>query len=105
MLQITHAAVDLLNQIRQGADIPTDAGVRVYPEQTSGDEVSIGIGFTDDPMPGDQISEQDGLRLFVAPEIAGPLDTTMIDVSKADGEAQLIFCPQEQPATNGQTAS
>ncbi|HET8586687.1 MAG TPA: hypothetical protein VFM74_02310 [Candidatus Limnocylindria bacterium] len=103
MLQITHAAVDLLNQIRQGADIPTNAGVRVYPEQTSGDEVSIGIGFTDDPMPGDQISEQEGLRLFVAPEIAGPLDTTMIDVTRADGEAQLIFCPQDQTSSDGET--
>lgn len=105
MLQITNAAVDLLNQIRSGADIPTEAGVRVYPEQTSGDEVSIGIGFTDSPMPGDQVSEQEGLRLFVAPEIAGPLDTTMIDVTKADGEAQLIFCPQEQSQTNGKTVS
>lgn len=105
MLQITHAAVDLLNQIRQGADISDDAGVRVYPEQTSGDEVSIGIGFINDPMPGDQVSEQEGLRLFVAPEIAGPLDTTMIDVTRTDGEAQLIFCPQDQAKSDGQAAS
>jgi Fe-S cluster assembly iron-binding protein IscA len=102
MLQITHAAVDLLNQIRQNADIPTEAGIRVYPEQTSGDEVSIGIGFTDGPMPGDQVSEQEGMRLFVAPEIAGPLDSTMIDVSKTDGESQLIFCPQDEAKSNGQ---
>jgi Fe-S cluster assembly iron-binding protein IscA len=101
MLQMTHAAAELLTQIRQNADIPTSAGVRVYPEATSGDEVSIGLGFTEEPMPGDQVSEQEGMRLFVAPEIAAPLDRTMIDVTSADGEQQLIFCPQE--GANGAT--
>jgi Fe-S cluster assembly iron-binding protein IscA len=102
MLQMTHAAAELLTQIRQSSDIPSDAGVRVYPEQATSDEVSIGLGFTEAPMPGDQVSEQEGMKLYVAPEIAGPLDTTMIDVTDDDGEARLIFCPQEQG--NGTTA-
>ncbi len=103
MLQMTPAAAELLTQIRETSDIPSEAGVRIYPEQEGGDEVSIGLGFSDAPMPGDQVSEQEGMKLFVAPEIAGPLDATMIDVSHEDGEAQLIFCPQE--ATNGQLPS
>ena len=97
MLQMTHKAAELLNQIRTTSDIPNEAGVRVYAEQASGDQVGIGVGFIDNPMPGDQVSEQDGVKLFVAPEVAGPLERTMIDVTRDNGESQLIFCPQESP--------
>ena len=100
MLQMTHAAAELLNEIRSSSEIPAEAGVRVYPEKLSESEVSIGVGFVDDPMPGDHVSEQEGIRLFVAPEIAGPLDGTKIDVTRSDGETQLIFSPQEAAAEN-----
>lgn len=96
MLQMTTRAAELLNQIRSSSEIPNDAGVRVYAEQATDDQVSIGVGFIDNPMPGDQVTEQEGVRLFVAPEVAGPLDRTMIDVAAEDGETQLVFCPQEQ---------
>ncbi len=100
MLQMTQAAATLLNEIRSTSEIPAQAGVRVYPEKLGESEVSIGVGFVDDPMPGDQVSEQEGIRLFVAPEIAGPLDATKIDVTRSDGETQLIFCPQEDAQEN-----
>ncbi len=95
MLQMTDRAAELLNQIRTTSEIPDEAGVRVYAEQTTGEEVSIGVGFIDNPMPGDQVSEHQGVKLFVAPEVAGPLERTMIDVTRDNGESQLIFCPQD----------
>jgi Uncharacterized conserved protein len=95
MLQMTPRAAELLNQIRSSSDIPSQAGVRVYAEQANGSEVSIGVGFIDQPVPGDQVSEQAGVKLFVAPEVAGPLENKMIDVAGENGESQLVFCPQE----------
>lgn len=100
MLQMTDRAAELLNQIRTTSDIPSEAGVRIYAEQTAGDQVSIGVGFIDNPLPGDQVTEQGGVKLFVAPEVAGPLDRTMIDVTRDNGESQLIFCPQDQAETD-----
>lgn len=94
MLQMTTRAAALLNQIRSTSDIPVDAGVRVYAEEGTGDRVSIGVGFIDNPMPGDQVIEQEGVKLFVAPEVAAPLDNTIIDVTRDNGESQLIFTPQ-----------
>jgi Fe-S cluster assembly iron-binding protein IscA len=88
-------AAQLLNEIRATSDIPAEAGVRVYAEQTTGDEVSIGVGFIDNPVPGDEVSERDGVKLFVAPEVAGPLGGTIIDVTHDDGESQLVFTPQD----------
>lgn len=105
MLQMTDRAAELLNQIRSTSDIPDQAGVRVYAEQATGDQVSIGVGFIDNPMPGDQVTEHEGVKLFVAPEVAGPLDKTMIDVTRDNGESQLVFCPQEDTPSADKPAS
>jgi len=95
MLQMTTRAAELLNHIRSSSDIPNEAGVRVYAEEANGHEVSIGVGFIDQPVPGDQVSEQAGVKLYVAPEVAEPLENTMIDVAGQNGESLLVFRPQE----------
>jgi hypothetical protein len=46
---------------------------------------------------GDQVTEQEGLKLFVAPELADPLTDAAIDVTKADdGASRLVFRPQSE---------
>jgi hypothetical protein len=41
------------------------------------------------------VTEQAGMRLFVAPEIAAPLESAVMDVIAENGESQLIFRPAE----------
>jgi iron-sulfur cluster assembly protein len=94
VLQITHSAASFLSEIRRGQDVPETYGLRVFPESTEPGEITIGLGFTDAPADGDQVTEQDGLRVFVAPELAMPLDDAAIDVAAEDGAARLIFRPQ-----------
>jgi Fe-S cluster assembly iron-binding protein IscA len=96
MLQMTDRAADLLRNLRNEAQLPESAGVRIYsePAATTG-EPTLSIGFTPDPMPADQVSDHAGLRLFVAPEIAEPLSGAVMDVVADDGESQLIFRPAE----------
>lgn len=99
MLQMTDRAADLLRNLRQEADLPDETGVRVYSEVGPAGEPTLSIGFTPEPLPTDTVSEQSGMRLFVAPEIAGPLDAAVMDVIAENGESQLIFRPAEaQPA-------
>lgn len=97
MLQITHAAAELLSEIRREQDVPDDHGLRVFAETSNADEVSIGLGFTEAPAAGDQITEQEGLMVFVAPEVATPLTDTAIDVTPAsNGATRLVFRPQSE---------
>jgi iron-sulfur cluster assembly protein len=94
VLQITHGAATFLSELRSGQDVPDTYGLRIYPETTEPDEVTVALGFTDAPADGDQVTEQDGLRVFVAPELAAPLADAAIDV-RADEEAtRLVFRPQ-----------
>lgn len=96
MLEITRGAAALLTELRDGQDIPEEYGVRVFPEASEPGEVTIGLGFADAPAEGDQISEQDGLKVFVAPELAAPLEDAAIDVAQENGAARLVFRPQQE---------
>lgn len=97
MLQITHDAAVLITALRRGQDVPEDHGLRIYAENSEPDEITIALGFTDSPATGDQVTEQDGLKVFVAPEVAEPLRDAAIDVTPTDDGAQrLVFRPQAE---------
>jgi Fe-S cluster assembly iron-binding protein IscA len=99
VLEITHDAATLLFEIRRGQEVPDSYGLRVFPESTEPGEVTIGLGFTDEPVPGDQVSEQDGMRVFVAQELAAPLEDTAIDITPGtNGVSRLIFRPKAELA-------
>jgi Fe-S cluster assembly iron-binding protein IscA len=94
VLQITQGAAALLNDLRQGQEVPDDYGLRIFAEPSAAGEMTIGLGFTDRPAEGDQVSEQGGLQVYVAPELAQPLDNAAIDVAQEDGAERLVFRPQ-----------
>jgi iron-sulfur cluster assembly protein len=99
VLQITHAAAELLNEVRQQQDVPEDHGLRVFAEAANPDEVTIGLGFSASPADGDQVSEQEGMKVFIAPEVAEPLSDSAIDVTPGgNGATRLVFRPQSEIA-------
>ena len=97
MLEITQGAAALLTELRKGQDVPEDYGLRVFPETDEPGEVTIGLGFTDQPAIGDEVTETDGLKVFVAQELAAPLEDTAIDVALQDGASKLVFRPKDAP--------
>ena len=98
MLEITKGAAALLTELREGQDVPNDYGLRVFPETAQPGEVTIGLGFTDHPAAGDQVAEQDGMKVFVAQELAAPLEDAAIDVAQENGAARLVFRPKGESA-------
>jgi len=94
VLQITDGAATFLSELRRGQDVPETYGLRIYPESTEQDEVTVALGFTDEPAAGDHVTEHDGLRVFVAPELAAPLDEAAIDVTADEEAPRLVFRPQ-----------
>ena len=98
MLEITQGAAALLAELRKGQDVPEDYGLRVFPETAQPGEVTIGLGFTDQPAEGDQVAEQEGMKVFVAQALAAPLEDAAIDVTQQDGDSRLIFRPKDAEA-------
>jgi Fe-S cluster assembly iron-binding protein IscA len=105
VLTMTTDAVHLLREARSAAEVPDCYGVRILGEQDAATGVIMGLGFAEEPFPGDQVTEQEGMRLFGAREVAEPLSATTIDASKDDGEPRLLLCPSEAEGGEGEATA
>ena len=95
MLQLTHAAAAELVGTRQAQGLPDTAGLRVFGEPTPGGELALGVTFAEVPAEDDQVTELDGMRLFIAPEVAEPLSSAALDVSDTGDGAKKLVITQE----------
>jgi hypothetical protein len=51
----------------------------VFPAQAHTGEVGLALGFAEGPEQGDQVNENHGEKLFVAPEVAKELSEFALD--------------------------
>jgi Fe-S cluster assembly iron-binding protein IscA len=91
MLKVTSEAAYVLKAAREGVTTPT-AGLRIKRSDNPNDGWDgFRIGFQQDPEPTDQTFEQDGLRVFVAAEVADALSDRTLDVDATSHGAELVF--------------
>jgi Fe-S cluster assembly iron-binding protein IscA len=91
MLKITSEAAYVLKAAREGVTTP-DAGLRIKRADKPTDPWDgFKIGYQQEPDPTDQIFEQDGLRVFVAAEVAEELSNRILDVEGTSHGAELLF--------------
>jgi hypothetical protein len=100
MLKITDNAADVLRQVREETRAPEEAAVRIQlvPDEARRHEV-IGFAFTVQPEPEDQPVAEDP-KVVVAPELAAPLATSVLDTRETDSGTELEL--REQTPENGQ---
>jgi Fe-S cluster assembly iron-binding protein IscA len=94
MLQLTHAAASQLAEARDAQGLPATAGIRVFAEPRPEGELAVALTFATVPAEDDEVSELDGTRLFVAPEVAAPLADAALDVEETPEGTKLVLTPQ-----------
>ena len=95
MLQLSETAASRIDEVRQEQGLPETFGVRVSGAAAPDGRVALQVAFSEGPVEGDQIAEQHGTRLFVAAEVAEPLDEVELDVEGEAAEGvQLVLRPQ-----------
>ena len=87
MLQVSEAAAIFLKEAIVQSDAPNDAAVRLEPRVDRPD--TLGISFRDEPEAGDDIVEESGLRVFVAPEVSEALSDRTLDVASTQNGVGL----------------
>lgn len=95
MLQCTPAAARSLDEARSQRGLPDSCGPRLFPVETPEGAVGLGVELTE-PVEGDQVVDQHGTRLILAPEIVDQLAEMTLDVepdptSNGDVPAQLVL--------------
>lgn len=95
MLSMTSSAADAVNEICEERGLPIDVGVRVYNAARNNGQGEVQMAFVAEPMAGDAVTEAEGRRLFLAPDVAEPLADAVIDALETPQGKQLIL---RQPA-------
>jgi Fe-S cluster assembly iron-binding protein IscA len=84
MLQITSRAVAVLTEERADRGVPNSFGLRVEQDQ-SDSTARLRLAFTEQPAAGDHVTESNGVRMFVASDIAEVVAQQAIDASEHSG--------------------
>ena len=94
MLKVTQAAAVQLAEVREAQGLPDTVGIRLFGESRPAGEVAVGLAFAEVPAGDDQVTETDGTRVFVAPEVADTLSSSTLDVQETPEGARLVLTPQ-----------
>lgn len=82
MLTVAPSAAEAITKLVASNGLPGDAGIRLSPvssENSSG--AGLEIAITDGPGPADQVIDQDGAHVFLAPEIADALEDRTLEAT------------------------
>jgi Fe-S cluster assembly iron-binding protein IscA len=82
MLRITDRAAAFIDESRSRRQLPEHYGVRVFAGAGLNGQGAIQVGFSERPLVGDEVSEMEGTRLFVAPEVSASLEDLLLDVDE-----------------------
>jgi Fe-S cluster assembly iron-binding protein IscA len=111
MLKLSRDAAKILQDARDEAAVPQNYGLRVFSEPGA-DGSNLAIAFAPGPEKGDEVSEQDGMPVYVSGDLAAPLDEAVLDVERSDTGVSLVITmdeeagelPEQGPARNDRKA-
>jgi Fe-S cluster assembly iron-binding protein IscA len=95
LFQVSDSAVSVLREARAAQDIPDTFGVRVSAQADESGQAALALAFAERPADGDEVTEQGGTEIYVAPELAEPLATTMLDIEQTPEGPQLALVAQD----------
>jgi iron-sulfur cluster assembly protein len=95
VLVISSEASEAIRGIVAAPTIPDGAMLRIDSQPDSG----LQIGVVEEPVPGDEVLETDGVELAIEPATALLLDDKRLDAAIDEGE--VTFTISDQASANG----
>jgi Fe-S cluster assembly iron-binding protein IscA len=88
VLTLTGNAQTLVRDITARPEVPDGGGLRIAPAPSAeGLEVSLAA----EPVPGDQVIDADGARVFVEPQVATLLDESTLDADPSGAGSGFVL--------------
>jgi len=92
-MRVTATAAALLRETRELIGASPEVGVRLQRErgEEEGDDLAVTLEFRDGGEPDDTTISEDGLRIFLAGDLADMLEDRTLDVAETpSGIVELI---------------
>jgi hypothetical protein len=95
MLQVTDVAVSVLKSEVLHEGEPSEGmsatAIRIRPAATDNGRQTLTLQPVTGPEPGDAPAEATDLDVFVAPELAGPLDSSVLDAQVTPEGPEIVL--------------
>lgn len=92
MLTLTPGAAAVLAEARDQNGLSEEVGLRISAGPSSnGQAAAYELRFAAEPNPDDLVVDSGGTRLFVAAEVAQPLETAVLDAQETDQGRKLVL--------------
>lgn len=99
MFQVTNAAAATLREACEEEGMASDsAGVRISGTVDDSGTLSLELMLQEEPEPTDEVNNQEGIRVFLAPEVSEPLSEFELDVAEEEDGARLQL-QEQSPST------
>jgi Fe-S cluster assembly iron-binding protein IscA len=95
VLTLTSDAVEAVRTIARASPGVPDAGLRISPQaQADGQQRGIELSVVESALEGDEVIEDEGVRVFVDSELAPYLDDKVLDASVVGDQVQFSVTDQ-----------
>ncbi len=94
VLQVTYSALAALGEARAAQGVPDSFGVRVFTKTRENGQATVALAFAEHPAEGDQVIQRGNTEIYVAPELAKTLSSSMLDVEDTQEGPKLTLVPQ-----------
>jgi hypothetical protein len=82
LVRISQSATALLERARERENIPDSFGIRLYGQPDDAGQVTVRLGWADEPATTDQvIAEDESMPIYLDAGIADAVDGLIIDVT------------------------
>ena len=93
MLVLTENAQTVIRDLTTQPELPDSAGLRIAP--TAGANGELQLSLEPEPIPGDEVIDTDGVRVFLEPTTANLLSNQTLDAQVTDSGAGFYLTTRE----------
>lgn len=101
MLTLTPTAAQVVRDLLASAPIDEDGGIRITLAEATADTASLQISLVDGPELADEAVEDEGVHVYLEPELAEFLDDKVLDAELDHGHLAFAIRDQFDPNLNG----
>lgn len=98
MLTITPNAANVLERHRVASGAPETFGVRLSTPPDTDSISQLLVTFVPDPLPGDSVTEQEGMRAFLEQGLEDRLQGASLDATPDDGKPSELILRMSPPS-------
>lgn len=91
MLTVAPSAAEAITALVSANGLPDEAGLRLAPASTNSASPGFELSLAPAPGPDDEVVDQDGAHVFLAPEVAGALDESTLEATARDNQVTFAL--------------